>query len=107
MSAIGRNGQNQVVAAPAAMTPAEIRKAGTSPAAPATTPQVTAPTAWAPKRTVWYADKPRARTHPGRKSCNAAFTLDRKVIQATPAGSSTRTVSGRLRDTAIKTSTAA
>ena len=34
MSAIWWNGQNQSVAAPAAMTTAEIRKAGTSPAAP-------------------------------------------------------------------------
>ena len=53
MSAIWWNGQNQRVAAPAAMTAAEIRKAGTSPAAPATTPQITAPAAWAPNRTIW------------------------------------------------------
>ena len=47
------NGQNQRVAAPAAMTAAAITNAGTSPAVPAATPQMAAPAAWAPNRTIW------------------------------------------------------
>ena len=53
MSAIWWNGQNQIVAAPPAMTTAEISNAGTSPVAPAMAPQITAPTAWAPNRIIW------------------------------------------------------
>ena len=53
MFAIWWNGQNQIVAAPAGHDTAEIRKAGTSPVAPATTPQIRAPAAWAPNRTIW------------------------------------------------------
>ena len=41
MPAISRNGQNEMVAAPAAMTAAEMRKADTSPAALATSTAAT------------------------------------------------------------------
>ena len=53
MSAIGWNGQNHRVAAPATMRKAVLRKAGTSPAPSAVTPQIAAPAAWAPNRTIW------------------------------------------------------
>ena len=53
MFAIWWKGQNQIVAAPPAMSTAEIRNAGTSPVAPATAPQIRAPAAWPPNRTIW------------------------------------------------------
>jgi len=53
MFAIWWKGQNRIVAAPPAITTAAIKNAGTRLVAPATAPQITAPAAWPPNRTIW------------------------------------------------------